>query len=175
MFTKQWYNTLMSMATGVTIENGYIDYNNITQPTVYTENSSYRWYNVSPKYIMSRGAKTTTINEYGVMFGDGDTPATKDDIKLAGSLITTISSSVSITSSNDDTGSTCTGVFTVTNTGSAEITIREVVMYGRCPRNTTGGAYPCVIERTVLDTPVTIPAGGIGQVTYTIRMNYPTA
>ena len=30
------------------------------------------------------------------------------------------------------------------------------------------------VERTVLETPVTIPAGGVGQVTYTIRMNYPT-
>lgn len=29
------------------------------------------------------------------------------------------------------------------------------------------------INRTVFDTPVTIAAGGVGQVTYTIRMNYP--
>ena len=34
--------------------------------------------------------------------------------------------------------------------------------------------YPYLIERTVLESPITIPAnGGVGQVTYKIRMDYP--
>lgn len=59
---------------------------------------------------------------------------------------------------------------TITNNNETDITIGEVgIVYQ------TGSSYSVLFERTVLESPITIPAGGVGQVTYTIRMNYPTA
>jgi hypothetical protein len=106
----------------------------------------------------------------GIVFGTGSAEPTFDDYRLSGDLITTISSSASVTATLDDDGCTFVGTYTLTNTGSDGITVKEI---GLLMSNNSGPVM--LIERTVLDEPVTIPAGGVGQVTYTIRFNYPTA
>lgn len=116
------------------------------------------------------GLVQTSYNYGGVVFGTGDTAPNPDDYKLSGSVITKISASGSVSVTQDDDGCTFTGVYTITNTDSADIVVKEVGLLMK-------GAYSGVflIERTVLDEPITIPADGVGQITYTIRMNYPTA
>lgn len=59
------------------------------------------------------------------------------------------------------------------NTSSADVTIREIGYYACYDGNTKNSRV--LLDRTLLDTPVTIPAGSIGQVVYTITFNYPTA
>ena len=108
----------------------------------------------------------------GVMFGDGTTPVTLDDYKLSGNIITTISSSVSLSWDSDDEGCSGTALYTLTNSGDSAITISEVGLFSGVFSNNN---MNYMLERTVLDEPVTIEAGAIGQVTYTIRLNYPTA
>lgn len=105
----------------------------------------------------------------GVILGDGDLPVTLDDYKLSGSVITGITASVAFSPSLEETGATASGLLTITNGNADSVTIKEI---GICASisNTI-----LMVERTVLDSPVTIPAGGVGQITYTIRMNYPTA
>lgn len=114
-------------------------------------------------------------NGYGVWFGDGETPPTRDDYRWAGTIAKNFTHQVSVSSTADAIGISTTAVYTITNNNSTEITIREICMFSRWYRATTSDYHGYLIDRTVLDTPVTIPAGGIGQVTYTIRMNYPTA
>lgn len=105
----------------------------------------------------------------GVIFGDGDTEPIVDDYKLSGNLISGLSASVVQTQTVEDDYMEIENVYTLTNTNTTEVTIREVAYCHQL------SAYGVLMERTVLDEPVTIPAGGVGQVTYTIRMNYPTA
>ena len=113
-----------------------------------------------------------------VVFGSGNEPATSNDYTMA--FITGLTATLVKSVASDDNGASSTGVFTITNSNSNEVTISEVgifsKLYTRGTADATGASYsgPFLLERTVLDTPVTIPAGGIGQVTYTIRMNYPT-
>lgn len=102
----------------------------------------------------------------GVVFGTGNTPPTVDDYALAGDIVTGLVASKSYTYTKDDNGVTYEVVYTLTNSTSNDVTIAEVA--------TMAHSAACLIERTVLEEPVTIPAGGVGQVTYTIRMNYPT-
>ena len=111
--------------------------------------------------------KTNYTN--GVIFGTGDTAPNTDDYILSGSIITTINGSGSVTVTADDNGCTFTGVYMLTNIGSEDITVKEMGLV-------MSGAYSSyfLIERSVLDEPITISAGEIGQVTYTIRFNYPT-
>ena len=105
----------------------------------------------------------------GVVFGDGDTPATAEDYKLAGNIITGITANANLTRSINNGVAQIVAIYTIT--ASSEVTIKEIAAF------TTSGSSSSyyIVDRTVLDTPVTIPAGGVGQVVYTITFNYPTA
>lgn len=113
----------------------------------------------------------------GVIFGDGNTPPALTDTKLSGNMITTINATRVITKEASDNSASLTVIYTLTNTGSSPITIAEVgVIWNATSNNNYSQAeYKGLLERTVLESPVTIPAGGIGQVTYTISMEAPTA
>ena len=116
-----------------------------------------------------------TITSHGVLFGTGDTPASLDDYKLAGDLIQNIATIVSRTYSYSEEKQSIKAIYTITNNNTEEITIKEVAL--TVPFCYDKGSFlsACIIDRTVLDTPVTIPAGGIGRVEYTITFNLPTA
>ena len=102
-----------------------------------------------------------------VIFGDGNTPVTLDDYCLAGEHFTTGTVSCSAVLSDDK--STTTYTYTLTNTGTEAFTVREigVVTYS------SSAVYNSLILREVLESPVTIPANGVGQVTLTLRVNIP--
>ena len=110
----------------------------------------------------------------GVKFGDGNSHATMDDYCLSGNLLTNLDITANTTRTVEDGGVTVQHVYTITNKNTEDITIREVGMVAGIPYGTSISKHMALIERTVLDSPVTIPAGGVGQVTYTIRFNYPT-
>ena len=122
----------------------------------------------------SYGADLSKINTSynasggGVIFGDGDTPPTAEDYKLAGNIITGLSTSVNMTSSINNGVAQIVATYTIT--ASSEVTIKEIAAFANA-----GSTGKYMVDRTVLDTPVTIPAGGIGQVEYTITFNYPWA
>ena len=119
----------------------------------------------------------TDLTRYisGVLFGTGDTPASLDDYKLAGAVIQNIAASIHKTYSYSEAQPSLKAVYTITNNNEAAITIKEVALNLRFDHNSNGNSTGCIIDRTVLDTPVTIPAGGVGQVEYTITLNLPTA
>ena len=118
--------------------------------------------------------KTTLSNYGGVILGDGDTPPTSDDYKLAGNIVTGFDYSKTLTRVVSETAVTATAVYTITNANSTEINIKEIGLIGNAHSN-AGSSKIFLLDRTVLDTPVTIPAGGVGQVEYTITFNLPAA
>lgn len=115
----------------------------------------------------------------GVHFGTGDTAVTLEDYYLSGTMLQNISVAVqtSYITPNDD-GCVYGVKYLITNNNSEAVTIKEVMLtIGRYSTNSASsvtGPY-VMVDRTVLDEPVTIPAGEIGMVTYEIRLNYPTA
>ena len=115
----------------------------------------------------------TSYKGYGVVFGDGTTEVSKDDNKLSGNVITTISGTAVSQDTCDDAQAIKSTLFTIINTGTEPVTISEIGYFGAVGYKTF--YTNAMLERTLLETPVTIPAGGVGQVTYTIRLNYPTA
>lgn len=181
MFTKNWYKMIYGCSADVTLADvgmtnvyGQVETSNTKMGSLwycgtrfgvnsgsYPSPCMYRAYFMLPHSINSYG---------GVFFGDGSTPPTADDYILSGNFITTATASSAVTKSADETGVTITGTYTITNTGTEDITIAEVGLFEST--NNNGCRY--MMERTVLDSPVTIEPGGVGQVTYTIRMNYPT-
>ena len=109
----------------------------------------------------------------GVSFGTGTTPATVSDYFLESILTKTeisVSSPSAVSFSQFDTYEEYSVTFGVTNNTAEAITISEVGLTA-VPYSYSTASY-ALVDRTVLDTPVTIPAGQSKQITYTIRFNY---
>lgn len=156
-----------SRDTGLTFK----DYTGTTC-AIFSNNSffGYQFFNVERFMQLIKTAKGST----GVVFGNGSVAPTKDDYFLSGELLTTISATFTQNVTFDENGYEISTVYNITNTGSNPITVGEVGLFANTNIASNVSSY-FLVERTVLDNPVTIPAGGVGQVTYTIRFNYPIA
>ena len=111
----------------------------------------------------------------GVSFGTGTTPATASDYKLESTLDSTqitVSNPSAVSYSRGDTYEEYSVTFGVTNKTSNAITISEIGLTAVPYYSNSGTSVYVLVDRTVLETPVTIPAGQSKQITYTIRFNY---
>lgn len=122
-------------------------------------------------YTLAYPKSNSAFNQYGVYFGTGTT-ASEDDYKLSGTAITGISISTVCSAESDENGLTSKAIYTITNGNSQSITIGEVGCFIGAFGNSSSSVYIFLADHTILDAPVTIPAGGIGQVTYTIRQEW---
>jgi hypothetical protein len=172
MFTKNWYKVIARPATGATDIMFKNTKGNEVASASFSGNvnlSTEGGYYNNPTML---NMQTSFSGRSGVVIGTGTTPPTIDDYRLAGDFIQTYTFNTSLTKQADADGVTVTALYTITNTGSKEFTIGEIGLFANPIANNASDM--CLYDRTVLETPITIPAGGIGQVTYTIRMNYPT-
>ena len=126
----------------------------------------------NPFVVMKKWA--ADISTSGVSFGTGTTPATASDYVIESILNNTqisVSTPSAVSFSRADTYDEYSVTFGITNKTAEAITISEVCLTA-CP-NTNGTPYTyALVDRTVLDAPITIPAGQSKQITYTIRFNY---
>lgn len=116
---------------------------------------------------------------YGICFGNGNAPESYEDYNMSGELFENYTVSQSIANVVDDDGVSYTIRYTLTNTGNEDFTISEIGLFGFLFKKHKSSSYyyryNFLTERTLLESPITIPAnGGVGQVTYTLRYNYPT-
>lgn len=123
-----------------------------------------------------------TVPSNGVFFSNNDNPTTfdriafDDDASLGfcyynftdgfSATVTSVERTVT------DEKAEITVKYTITNESTVNFDIKCISVF--CTPDSTA-AHVCLIERTLLDTPVTIPVGGVGQVTYTICFTYPDA
>lgn len=109
---------------------------------------------------------TSTLGNGYLMLGTGTTAPAADDYHLESPITTNLScDSVSVSR----TSLTKTYTATFTNSGSSDITVTEVgfIVYIRYfNSNTSENSDHFLMDRTVLDTPITIPAGESRTVTY---------
>ena len=114
---------------------------------------------------------------WGVSFGTGTTPAETSNYcleSILGSTQISVAAPNAVSFSRVDTYEEYSVTFGVTNKTAENITISEVGLTAS-PYIKTGSnrIYTYALaDRTVLDNPVTIPAGQSKQITYTIRFNY---
>ena len=110
---------------------------------------------------------------YGVSFGTGTEPSTASDYALQSPLSNTQISVVApseVNYSRGDTFDEYSVSFGVTNNTSDAITISEVGLFSGA--SDSSSSYLFIVDRTVLDAPVTIPAHQTKHIAYTIRFNY---
>ena len=174
MFTKNWYKTISSvMYSGI---GTFINVNNDTKNMINGLSIGIGSTGSGGIYIPYMKHLNPSITSCGTHIGTGTTPPTINDYCFSGDLITDFTYSCSLTKNSDENGSSITALYTITNTGDTAFTIGEIGLTASLGNNNYSDIqYIGLLERTVLETPVTIEPGGVGQVTYTIRMNYPTA
>lgn len=108
----------------------------------------------------------------GVVFGDGSGIPSENDYTLFGNVVSTFNETHITSFSVEGDTVVRTVQYTITNTSSTEdITISEIGYITTIHHKQWYQYANILIDHTVLDSPVTIPAGGVGQVTYTITFN----
>ena len=160
MLTKNFY-ALMRTALGktsstvTTIEN--------TKKTVSMNNST--WYGVfgAMNYYETNGYQY-------VRFGSGTTPATVNDYVLENQINSGITVSNPSTVTTEQTDSYISWTVTFGVSALVETTISEVGLIAKAYMSQ--GEASTLVDHTVLESPITIPAGQSKQITYTIRFNY---
>lgn len=183
MFLKNWYHILGTIImTDGTARMPAVDFKGVDK---YVVNDSYNVVALKDKAMGDYSfPSSATGNDAGVWFGDGDAEPTMDDYNLSGTkLLSTDASGGAgscVATMNSDTGeASLTGTYMINNLRDTEIVIREVgiVLNVKASTTATGSASASyfMVERSLLDEPVTIPAGGFGQVVYTVKMGFPTA
>lgn len=104
----------------------------------------------------------------GIAFGSGTTPPQKTDYKLENYITTGLTYSGNNTNQTDGVTN---WVQTVQNTSTAQITITEVGLFSRCANSRGDELTPCLLTRTVLDTPVVLQPNEVKTFTITIDYN----
>lgn len=163
-FTKRFDGVSFTLPDGSIIKGYY--YNTTTAP-----------YNFCLENIVDL---STTYYSNGVIFGDGTTPPTISDYCLSGNIISGITMSSTRSATCTENAAETSVLYTITNNNTEAITIGEIGYIGynqyyKDSTSTSSNSERLLLERTVLESPITIEAGGVGQITYTLRMNYPTA
>lgn len=161
MLTKNFY-ALMRIALGK-IKSEVISDGNTTKTVEF---SGSNWYGVFP--AMCKYKNTSTYQH--VEFGNGTTPATVNDYKLESEITTGISVASQDFPTTEQTDKYILWTATFGVKASVETTISEIGLFSHV--YTSSGSFLTLVDRTVLDEPITIPAGQSKQITYTIRFNY---
>ena len=122
---------------------------------------------------------TLSAASYGISVGRDGTPPTEWDYNLGDTITSGISISVAQntrTAGQDGGDPWIEYAVTVTNTGAAAVTVREIGykqnLYGTLLPGDTSGTTTfgtCLLDRTVLPAPITIAPGDAGVIHYRLK------
>lgn len=148
----------------------------IAKATFKFKDTSGDEYYFNPKggYYTDALRLNMTDGNGGMAVGSGSTPATENDYTLESVITSGLSASTPVASTEYDDVNNCyirRLTFTISNTSDSAVTIREIGTYrGIAYANTLGAnasSYKLVlVDRTVLDEALTIPAGEAGVLRY---------
>lgn len=124
---------------------------------------------------------TAVAANAGISLGTDDTPATENDYNLGNTITSGINMAVSKKAATFVDGQPALKyVLTVTNTGAEAVTVREVGIKQSVQSDTYPGhilsstiLHGVLIDRTVLDAPVTIQPGDAAVIEYSLIVSLP--
>lgn len=186
MLTKNFYDTIAYRLFGVFAPretSQRVSMGGTAHKSLPSGSYNYSLQNLALNELMATKATTSNLyekcntREYGYIFGTGNVAPTVDDFKLSGDMIN--SSKIAVTQLStfaraDDTIQ-YTVEYTIANNADQAITIGEVGLvdyfhYAQGSGSSYQYYYPMLVERTALENPITIEAGGVGKVTYTVEL-----
>lgn len=113
-------------------------------------------------YYGTSNSNTDNAYDYGVVYGDGDTSPNINDYNLSGNMFTDFTATTSRIASIIDGKLQIIVTHNLNNTSANDFTIKEFgcVMHGGLNAN----SGKVLLTRSLLESPVTIPANGSGVV-----------
>lgn len=132
---------------------------------------SNNWPSANPTTTLRIATSTSS----GIWIGSGTTSPTAEDYTLEARITSGVSGSCSISDDffDNDGNPILKMVVTLSNNGSADITVSEIGFFQQLNAATSisssGTAQVFMIDRTILNEPVTIPAGESVAITYTLK------
>jgi len=122
-----------------------------------------------------------SASSQGIHVGTGDTAPTEDDYNLESTVTSGLSSSSpSATRDADNDGNPFVEfLFTLTNTTGSDIVIKEIgyfqkIIFNTTYKSTSSSDTVVMLDRTVLSTPVTVPANDSAAVKYRLTTVLPS-
>lgn len=134
---------------------------------------------VYPSHSIGFATSFVSNNNEGIIFGTGNTPATDEDYEIESQITSGITVASPIISKGMD-GDKCyiTLRYVVSNTTSSDIIIKEVGLRGSTMCGTSAGQTTSIskkyilFDRTVLTTPLTVPASSNAVLEYTLESDW---
>lgn len=172
MITKQYYDALRSAITGKTVTLKSLAGTSYTGSSPADPGSSkYMYatcycYNI-PYLMQEQRTSYTNTSVGGFCFGTGTSTPTEDDYQFQNVL--QLPSEVSVGVKYEQDGETCTATYTLTNNSTQELTITEVALIGNF-MTSASKTITYLVDRTLLNEPLTIEPGKTGQAVYTISI-----
>lgn len=115
-----------------------------------------------------------TSKSSGILIGSGTTPATENDYFLQSQITSGFTHTVTLTQSIENDSPVLQYNIIITNTSASNLVISEIGYAQSLFAHATQGGSPAntdyfLFDRTVLDTPITIPAGESAGIKYKLK------
>ena len=164
MLTKNFYAFLVASGSGVSVTGLATN----TSGNVANANGSTQASFFKSMYKMPLNAIA------GTYIGTGKKPASIDDYELDARIISgvTISAQTTTSVSYDEHGLYLANTFGVKNTGIDTLEVSEIGLVASLNTTNASTTADFLVERTVLEEPVVIPAGEARQISYVISFPY---
>lgn len=135
---------------------------------------AYKYNTAAPRAWLGSmiNPKVTYLGSDGTWFGKGTTPPTPDDYTLEAPYVNgefRVQCASAVTATHTEESYSVSIVYNITNTTSADLTISEIGVFSR---HVSTGQYYCLLDHTVLENPVVIPAGRTVAMEYVIKFPY---
>lgn len=177
MFTNNYITLCRSR---LEVVSGTYKVSNGTEKTVWPNAMMYAdfgWVMHKAKFLNFSNFNVSQGSAGGVAFGTGTTPPAKEDYKLeapitSGLEFTNFGARPTVESEGEGVY-TLQASYVIKNTTSNAVVISEIGYFGELNGNTDSSPqyWPTLMERTVLDKPVTIPAGASKVITYKLTFH----
>lgn len=174
MFTKTFKEMPHHMITGDSFQLKTVNGSTYTISIPETIDNGYQSYFTQYALRIPGMMKGTLYSESlsysstgGVCFGTGTAAPTEDDYTITQKVLNSSVATVAVVV--EQNGSTITGTYTIINISTSAFTITEVGMFGNCMYN-KNRSYCYLVDRTLLEEPLTINPSESGKIVYTITI-----
>lgn len=171
MITNNFYNLIKMQLAKTSTNKGLLPVTAVDGVTYYLSNAITT---ASFPYAATNSFALVAANA-GVSIGTGSTAATVNDYQLEATITSDVWQTCMLDTGLDGDGKAYVAYeLIVKNTGETNLTIAEVgykqPLYAATAQGGTSSAVRvCLLDRTVLDTPLVLAPGEFGEITYKLR------
>lgn len=167
MITSGFKNAVSQMLSNGDTAKGLLPIKDVSGTTVYLADYDDFPYDVETGF-------TLTASAAGISVGSGNTAATENDYQLVTPITSGLTGVVTVSKGVESGSAYITLNIALTNTSGSSITISEICYkqefkVAATQSGTTTSSAVCMVDRSVLDTALTIPASGQAVLTYKLK------